>query len=75
MVENLAQLSLDEIVKFWNFKSSTQVASTHGCHDLLSLSCLPTKRTNGREPLVDYSQSHVVTSEKYLRIMQQKGNG
>jgi hypothetical protein len=30
------------------------------------------RRTNGREPLIDYSQSHVVTSKKYLRIMRQK---
>jgi hypothetical protein len=30
------------------------------------------RRTNGREPLIDYSQSHVVTSKKNLRIMRQK---
>jgi uncharacterized protein YdbL (DUF1318 family) len=33
---------------------------------------LLTRRTNGKEPLVDYFQSHVVTSKEYLRIMQQK---
>jgi hypothetical protein len=30
------------------------------------------RRISGKEPLVNYSQSHVVTSKKYLRIMQQK---
>jgi len=29
----------------------------------LSLPYLLARRTNGREPLVDYSQSHVVTSK------------
>jgi len=33
---------------------------------------LPARRTNGRKTLVNYSQRHVVTLEKYLRIMQQK---
>jgi hypothetical protein len=33
---------------------------------------LPTRRTNGREPLMDYFQSHVITLEKYLKNMQQK---
>jgi hypothetical protein len=28
-----------------------------------------TKRTHGQKPLVDYSQSHVVTSELYLKVM------
>jgi hypothetical protein len=30
------------------------------------------RRTNGKEPLANYSQSYVVTSEKYLKIMRQK---
>jgi len=33
---------------------------------------LPARRINRRKTLVDYSQSHVVTLEEYLRIMQQK---
>jgi hypothetical protein len=33
---------------------------------------LPTRRTSGKKPLVDYSQSHVVTLEEYLMIMRQK---
>ncbi len=69
MVENLAQPSLDEIAKLKNLESSTQVALAHGCHNLMSLPHLPPTRTNGREPLVDYFQSHVVISEEYLKIM------
>jgi hypothetical protein len=38
---------------------------------LLSLPHLPT-RTNGKKPLVNYSQNHVATSKEYLKIMQQK---
>jgi hypothetical protein len=63
---------LDEIAKFKIYESSTQVASTQGCHGLLSLPHLLTRRTNGREPLADYSQSHNVTAEEYLKIMPQK---
>ncbi len=55
MVENLAQPSLDETMKFINFESSTQVASTQGCHSFLSLPHLFARRTNGKEPLFDYS--------------------
>jgi hypothetical protein len=33
---------------------------------------LPIRRTNGREPLGDYSQNHVVKLEEYLKIMQKK---
>ncbi len=69
MVENLAQPSLDETTELINFESSTQVVLAHGCYGLLSLPHLPIRKTNGREPLVDYFQSHVVTLEKYLRIM------
>jgi hypothetical protein len=38
------------------------------------LSLLPhllARRTNGRKPLIDYSQSHVVTLKYYLTIMWQ----
>jgi hypothetical protein len=31
--------------------------------DLLSLLRLPTRKKHGKEPLVDYSNSHVVTSD------------
>ncbi len=41
-------------------------------NNLLSLPHLLTRRTSGRESLVDYSQSHVVTSEEYLTIMWQE---
>jgi hypothetical protein len=36
---------------------------------MLSLLHLPTIKTHGKEPLIDYSQSHVVTSNEYLNIM------
>jgi len=67
----LAQFSLDESVELRIFESSTQVALAHGCHGLLSLPHLLT-RTNGRDLLTNYFQSHVVTSKEYLRIMRQK---
>jgi hypothetical protein len=40
--------------------------------DLLSLPRLPTRRKHGKEPLVDYSSSHVVTSDQYLVVLKQK---
>jgi hypothetical protein len=54
MVANMAQPSLDEIAEFKNPESSTQVALAQRCHSLMSLPHLPT-RTNGKEPLMDYS--------------------
>jgi hypothetical protein len=35
------------------------------------LSHVLTIRTDGKEPLLDYSQSHVVIKKEYLNIMQQ----
>ncbi len=48
------------------------MASAQGCHGLFSLPHLPAKRINRKKTLVNYFQSHVVTLEEYLRIMQQK---
>jgi hypothetical protein len=45
------------------------VALAKCSYDLLSLPHLLVKRTNGRKPLIDYSQNHVVTLEEYLKIM------
>jgi hypothetical protein len=39
---------------------------------LLSLPHLLVRKTKGREPLMDYSQSFMVTFDEYLRIMRQK---
>jgi hypothetical protein len=39
---------------------------------LLSLPHLLTRRTNVREPSIDYSHNHVVTSKECLIVMQQK---
>jgi hypothetical protein len=43
-----------------------------GLVHLLSLPTLPTKRKQGNKPLVDYFNSHVVTSNQYLVILKQK---
>jgi hypothetical protein len=37
--------------------------------DILSLPRLPTKKRHGKKPLVDYSNSHVVTSNQYLVVL------
>ncbi len=41
-------------------------------HNLFSLPCLLAIQTKGKEPLVDCSQSHVVTSYHYLDIVLKK---
>jgi len=40
--------------------------------NLLFLPRLPTRKTFGKEPLVDYFSSHVVTFDKYLVVLKQK---
>jgi len=40
--------------------------------NLLFLPRLPTRRTLGKEPLVDYFSSHVMTSNQYLAMLKQK---
>jgi hypothetical protein len=39
---------------------------------LLLLSHIPTRRTKGKKPLVDYLHSHVVKCEFFLMILRQK---
>jgi hypothetical protein len=39
--------------------------------DLLSLPRLPTRRRHGKEPLMDYSSSRVVTLDQYLALLRQ----
>jgi hypothetical protein len=41
-------------------------------HNIFSFLHLLTKQTKEREPLVDYSQSHVITSYQNLNIMLKK---
>jgi hypothetical protein len=41
-------------------------------HNILSLPHLLARHTKGKEPLVDYSQSHVVISFEYLDILRRK---
>ncbi len=40
--------------------------------NLLSLPQLPTRKRQGKEPLVDYFSSYVVTSNQYLVELKQK---
>jgi hypothetical protein len=40
-----------------------------GKQHLLSLPHVLAKRTNGRDSLIDYLQSHVMNFKKYLTIM------
>ncbi len=40
--------------------------------NLLSLPQLPIRRILGKEPLIDYCSSHVVTSNQYLVMFKQK---
>lgn len=42
-------------------------------HNLLSLLRLPSRCTKGKEPLIDYLQSHIVISSEYLDILKKKG--
>jgi hypothetical protein len=41
-------------------------------HNLLSLLHLLTRNTKGKESLIDYSQSHLLTSTTYLNILKEK---
>jgi hypothetical protein len=41
-------------------------------HNLFSLLRLFVRQKKGKEPLVDYSQSHVITFDQYLNIMWKK---
>jgi hypothetical protein len=61
-----SNLELDDIA----IPSQTQGVIELG--DLLSLPRLPTRRRHGKEPLVDYSSSHVVTLDQYLVVLKQK---
>ncbi len=40
--------------------------------NLLSLPHLPTRKTRRKNPLMDYSQSYLVTSSEYFNILQKK---
>jgi hypothetical protein len=41
-------------------------------HNLLSLLHLLTKHIKEKQPLIDYSQSHIVTNFEYLNILRSK---
>jgi hypothetical protein len=68
LVVNLedSNLELDYLI----IQSQTQGVTKLG--DLLCLPRLPTRRRHGKKPLLDYSNSHVVTSNQYLVVLRQK---
>jgi hypothetical protein len=61
----------DVILKSKNLIGSNQNEEVGFAH-MLSLLALPTKRRQGNKPLMDYSNSHVVTLNQYLVILKQK---
>jgi len=63
-LDNVALESEDPI----GSNQSEEVRLVH----MLSLLTLLTKRRQGNKPLVDYSNSHVVTLDQYLVILKQK---
>jgi hypothetical protein len=64
---NINKSTLDVEIETKNFEHLTQEALS--TNNLLSLPHLLARKTHSRKPLVDYSQSHVVTSCQYLNIM------
>jgi hypothetical protein len=68
MFMNINKSTLDVEIATKNFEHLTQEALS--TNNLLSLPHLLTRKSNNRKPLIDYSQSHVVTSCQYLNIMQ-----
>jgi hypothetical protein len=41
-------------------------------HNLLSFLYLLARQTKGKESLIDYSKSHIVTFDEYIYILQKK---
>jgi hypothetical protein len=68
LVVNLEDLCLES--NDLNFSYQTQ--QVFALANLLSLPQLPTRRILGKEPLIDYSNSHVVTSNQYLAVLKKK---
>jgi hypothetical protein len=68
LVVNLDDCSLE--LDVLTIPSQTQGVTELG--DLLSLPRLPTRRKNDKEPLVDYSNSHVVALDQYMTVLRHK---
>jgi hypothetical protein len=51
---------------------SYQTQQVHALANLLSLPRLPKKKTLGKESLIDYFSSHVMTFDQYLVVFKQK---
>ncbi len=67
---NLDEVTLELVQETHNPPNVTQEAIK--LNNLLSLLHLHAMHTRGKKPLVDYSQSHVVTSTKYLNVLRKK---
>jgi hypothetical protein len=65
LVENLEPFSTNVGVECKILKIKESLAG----NNLLSLPCFLTRKIGAKQPLVDYLQSHVMTSETYLTIM------
>jgi hypothetical protein len=67
---NFAHEPVIEIIKVQS--AIVQTSQMFPIANMLLLPILPTRRTRGTKPLVDYSKSHVVTSDQYLGILCQE---
>jgi hypothetical protein len=65
LVENLEPFSTNVGVECKILETKESLAG----NNLLSLPCFLIRKIGGKEPLVNYLQSHVVTSKAYLIIM------
>ncbi len=65
-IVNLDEVILKLVQEIQNPPNPTQEAMR--LHNLLSLPHLPPKHIRGKDPLIDYSWSHVVTFVEYLYI-------
>jgi hypothetical protein len=65
--EGSPKSSFDETQQFPNL-----IQKSMRMHNLMLLPRLLAKHIKGKEPLVDYSQSHVVISFEYLDILKKK---
>jgi len=65
LVENLEPFSTNVGVECKILKIKESLAG----NNLLSLPCFLTRKIGAKQPLVDYLQSRVMTSETYLTIM------
>jgi len=68
LIVNLKDLCLESN----DLNVSYQTQQVFALANKLSLPRLPTRRILGKEPLVDYSNSHVMIANQYLVMLKQK---